>query len=108
MKSPLSQRGDSADIPPASGGSISRGDRRRITRFQTRGDLPSQMISATQGVIRWRTHDDVTELEGLVLGRETCVRIKDQEEGERTHGEQGLHKFAHNSAKEQANEDGEH
>ena len=100
MKSPLSKTGDSADIPPASGGSISQGDRRRITRFQIRGDLPSQMLSAMQRVMRRRTHDDVTKLEGLVLGREICVGIKYQDEGERTYGEHGLYKFAHNSAQE--------
>lgn len=49
--------------------------------------------------MRQRTHDDVTELEGLVLGRETCG-IKDQKEGARTYGEQGLHIFTHDSAEE--------
>lgn len=38
----LYPKGERADVPPAFGDSISRGDMRRITQFQTRGDLPSQ------------------------------------------------------------------
>lgn len=48
-----SQKGKRADIPPASGGSTSRGDTRRIAQFRTRGDLPSQKIAlAMQRVTR--------------------------------------------------------
>jgi hypothetical protein len=48
-----SRKGKRADIPPASGGSTSRGDTRRITQFQTQGDLPSQkMALAMQRVTR--------------------------------------------------------
>lgn len=40
-------------------------------------------------------------------GQIACVGIKEYKKRRRTYREQGLHKFAHNSAKEEANEDGE-
>ena len=44
-------RGERADIPPAFDDSISRDDRRRITQFQTRGDLPSRAALAMKRVL---------------------------------------------------------
>jgi len=52
-------------------------------------------------VMRRRTHDNVTELEGLVLTEKDAweLKIKKKNRG-RTYGEKGLHKFAHNSPEE--------
>jgi len=41
-------------VPPVSGGSISRGGKRGIDRFQNPGDLPSQMLLRTQKIMNER------------------------------------------------------
>jgi hypothetical protein len=44
----------------------------------------------------------------LYWGKEYVSELENGEVGERTYREQGLHKFAHDATKEEANEEGEH
>jgi hypothetical protein len=55
------------------------------------------------------THDDVPELEGLILGGEHTPQTSRKEERRDTgtHGKQGLYKFAHDAAEDEAYEDSE-
>ena len=64
-------------LPLISTGSTSRGGRRRISRFQTPGDIPSAMLLTTEkNDVRCGTHDYVAELGGPMLEGEDLPRQK--------------------------------
>jgi hypothetical protein len=54
------------------------------------------------------THDDIAELEGLMLGRDIHLKHREGRKDTGTHGKQGLHKLAHNATEDEAYEDREH
>ncbi len=70
--------------------------------------LPIRRLLTRHSAATCITHDDVAELEDLILGREIHLRLREGRTDTGTYGKQGLYKLAHDAAEDEAYEDGEH